>query len=265
MIKLNVFSKLHKPGLLGLCFSVLFSFLFVGASSSLLVGCGTDKDIVAPAKKDTLSTDTSKVVILKPSDIKDYAKYYKPQEFKNMDMLRSDSKWSFVRSKQSTHFIVFWDAAFGSDPNASTVPDAMRIDVDDMLKKAETFYDMNVNTLKFAEVGKGKSNLDKYKMEIYLLYQTEWLATGSGYDDMIGALWVNPGTCKPVGSVIAHEIGHCFQYQVYADLLASGATTNDFTRGFRYGYGGNGGNTFWEQTAQWQSYQSYPLESVSIL
>jgi len=247
----ETYLKLHKPGLLGLCFSFL---LLLGATSMSLVACGTDKDIIA--KK-----DTSSVVVLKPTDITDYAKYYKPQEFKDLDMLRSDSKWSFVRSKQSTHFIVFWAADFGKDPNASTVPEAMRVDVDDLLKKAEAFYDMNVNTLKFAEVGKGKSNLDKYKMEIYLLYQTDWLATGSGYDDVIGALWVNPATCKPVGSVIAHEIGHCFQYQVYADLLVSGGIQNDFTRGFRYGFGGNGGNGFWEQSAQWQSFQSYPKEA----
>jgi len=249
----ETYLKLHKPGLLGLCFSFL---LLLGATSMSLVACGTDKDIIA--KK-----DTSSVVVLKPTDITDYAKYYKPQEFKDLDMLRSDSKWSFVRSKQSTHFIVFWAKDFGKDPNASTLPDAMRVDVDDLLKKAETFYDMNVNTLKFAEVGKGKSNLDKYKMEIYLLYQTDWLATGSGYDDVIGALWVNLGTCKPVGSVIAHEIGHCFQYQVYADLLAFGGIPNDFLRGFRYGFGGNGGNGFWEQSAQWQSFQSYPMEAFS--
>ena len=221
-----------------------------------LVACGMDKDLIA-------KNDTSSVVVLKPSDIPDYARYYKPQEFKDLDMLRSDSKWSFVRSKQSTHFIVFWAKDFGKDPNASTVPEAMRVDVDDLLKKAETFYDMNVNTLKFADLGKGESNLDKYKMEIYLLYQTDWLATGSGYDDIIGALWVNPSTCKPVGSVIAHEIGHCFQYQVYADLLASGGIPNDFSRGFRYGFGGNGGNGFWEQSAQWQSFQSYPMEAFS--
>jgi hypothetical protein len=254
-------SKLHKPGLLGLCFSFLLICFFLGATSISLVACGSDNEGITPGKTDTTATDTSKVIVLKPTDIQDYVKYYKPQEFKSMDMLRSDSKWSFVRSKQSTHFIVFWEAGFGSNPNAATVPDAMRTDIDDLLKRAEEFYDMNVNKLKFAEVGTGKSNLDKYKMEIYLLYQTEWLATGSGYDDVIGALWVNPATCKPVGSVIAHEIGHSFQYQVYADLLATGAITNDFTHGFRYGYGGNGGNGFWEQTAQWQSYQSYPLQA----
>ena len=28
------------------------------------------------------------------------------------------------------------------------------------------------------------------------------------YDDVIGALWVNPSTCQPVGATIGHEIGH---------------------------------------------------------
>ncbi len=118
----------HKHHKLSLCFSLFLLLSFLGIVSTTLVACGTDKDILA--RKDTTSTDTSKVIVLKSADIKDYAKYYKPQEFKDMDMLRSDSKWSFVRSKQSAHFIIFWAAGFGKDPNASTVPNAMRVDVD---------------------------------------------------------------------------------------------------------------------------------------
>lgn len=196
--------------------------------------------------------------IMEGTDVKDFDKYYKPAEFSNMNMLRSDAKWSWFRSKQSEHFFVFWEAGFGDDPNAATVDAALRVDIDDLLEKAEQFYKTNIEILKFAELGQGKSYLDKYKMEIYLLYQTEWLATGSGYDDTIGALWVNPSTCQPVGSTIAHEIGHSFQYQVYCDKILQGEP-NDFKHGFRYGYeGSNGGNGFWEQCAQWQSYQDYP-------
>ena len=44
------------------------------------------------------------------ADVEDLDKYYKPQEFANMDMLRSDSKWSWFRSRQSEHFFVFWEA-----------------------------------------------------------------------------------------------------------------------------------------------------------
>ena len=202
------------------------------------------------------------VEIMDQSQVKDFDKYYKPKEF-NFDMLRSDAKWSWFRSRQSEHFFVFWEAGFGDDPNSSELPQGMRVDIDDLLKKAEQFYKTNINRLGMVVTGQGKSYLDQYKMEIYLLYQTEWLATGSGYDDTIGALWVNPSTCQPVGSVIGHEIGHSFQYQTYCDNVKNGAA-NDFKSGYRYGYeGSNGGCGFWEQCAQWQSYQDYPQQALN--
>ncbi|MFV0589166.1 DUF6055 domain-containing protein [Bacteroides reticulotermitis] len=199
------------------------------------------------------------VLVMNESDIKDFNKYYKPGEFNNINMLRSDAKWSWFRHKQSEHFFVFWEPGFGEDPNGEAVNAALRVDIDDLLERAEEFYKTNVEVLKFANVGSGKSYLDTYKMEIYLLYQSEWLATGSGYDNKIGALWVNPSTCQPVGSTIAHEIGHSFQYQVYCDKLLNGAV-DDSRQGFRYGFAADasGGNSFWEQCAQWQSFQDYP-------
>ena len=181
----------------------------------------------------------------------------------NNDYTDPDAKWSFKHSKESDHFVVFWDSRFGDNPNASSVPSNMRVDIDDLLKKAEKFYETNVEKLGMVVTKQDKSQLDKYKMMIYLLYQTEWLATGSGYDNVIGALWVNPSTCQPVGSTIAHEIGHSFQYQTYCDNIYRGKA-NDFRSGFRYGYpGSNGGNGFWEQCAQWQSYQDYPSEAIN--
>ena len=249
----------YKPFFSGLYFrSFVFICLFF-----LFAQCNDPEQKTYPLPDDPVDKPKEPVEtsILDPADIPDFNKIYKPKEFGNINMLHKDAKWSFFRSKQSKHFIVFWEAGFGLNPNSSEVPAALRVDIDDLLDKAEKFFEVNVNILKFAHIGEGKSNLDKYKMQIYLLYQTEWLATGAGYDDTIGALWVNPSTCKPVGSTIAHEIGHSFQYQIYADLLASGACSNDFSRGFRYGFGGNGGNGFWEQTAQWQAYQSYPEQA----
>ncbi|MBO5595373.1 MAG: BACON domain-containing protein [Bacteroidales bacterium] len=224
-------------------------------------------------KKFTVTQDAA-VLILTSEDVPDLDKYYKPKEF-NFDMFRSDSKWSWCRSKQSEHFVVFWDIKYGQYGlfgermgQENTWPttcktSSMAVDIDDLLKKAEEFYDLNVNKLKFANTGKGQSVLDKYKMEIYLIYQSEWLATGSGYDNVIGALWVNPSTCKPVGSTIGHEIGHCFQYMTFCDYLVRQGVSVDKAPstsglqgpGWRYGFGanGDGGNAFWEQTAQWQS------------
>ena len=215
-------------------------------------------------------TQSQAALVLTEADVKDLDRYYKPMEF-NFDMMRSDSKWSFCRSKQSEHFIVFWDIQYGeyglygekmgvenTSPSTCKTP-AMRVDIDDLLEKAEQFFNTNINKLKMAELGAGKSYLDDYKMEIYILYQSEWLATGSGYDNVIGALWVNPATCQPVGSTIAHEIGHSFQYQTYCDKVYQGES-DDLSYGFRYGFGpnGEGGCAYWEQCAQWQSFQDYP-------
>ncbi len=222
----------------------------------------------------TQSANPDAAHIMDASTIEDYDKYIIPASYNEgfskgaEGMLRSDSKWSWWRMKQSEHFFVFWEPGFGDDPNSEDVPEALRVDVDDLLEKAEMFFETNVAKLGMATLGEGKSVLDKYKMQIYLLYQTEWLATGSGYDDVIGALWVNPSTCKPVGSTIGHEIGHSFQYQVSADKLFTGeaAYENDILPvGFRYGFGANGagGCAYWEQCAQWQSFQNYPEEAFT--
>ena len=211
-------------------------------------------------------------LVLTAADVEDLDRYYQPKEF-TFDMMNSSSKWSFCRSKQSEHFIVFWDIKYGEyglygdrmgveNTSPSTCKTAsMRVDIDDLLEKAEQFFDTNVNKLKMAELGVGKSYLDDYKMEIYIIWQSEWLATGSGYDNVIGALWVNPATCKPVGSTIAHEIGHSFQYQTYCDKVYQGEPDN-LQYGFRYGFGpkGEGGCAYWEQCAQWQSFQDYPQQ-----
>jgi hypothetical protein len=186
----------------------------------------------------------------------DVSKIYIPLELRNMDLFKSSSTWYFGRSRQSEHFIVFWGKGYDEYGfvTPSTYPDpAYRVDIDDLLARAEQFWDMNVNTLKFLIPGQSKT--DNYKMMIFLLYQTDWLATGAGYDNTVGALWVSPSTCHPVGSTIAHEIGHSFQYQVFCD--------NGGNSGWRYGFGGNGGNGYWEQCAQWQAYQSYPTEAFN--
>lgn len=219
-------------------FATLFLTLFVSLS-----GC----------KKQAPNPSDTETPVVKPGP--QALTIYKPKDMQNMNWDSDTSKFCYARSKQSDHFILFWSKEYGKDlPSASTVPDAYRVDIEDLLSKAEIFYDLNVNKLKFADISSGTSNLAKYKMMIFLYHQDTWLATGAGYDDTIGALWVSPSTCQPVSSVIAHEIGHSFQYQVSCDL--------GLTHGFRYGYGPNtsGGNGYWEQTAQWQAYQAYPAE-----
>lgn len=183
----------------------------------------------------------------------------------NNDYLNVNSRWNFYRSKESTHYIVFWDQKFGDDPNSPLLPSNVRVDINDLLAKAEQFYHTNVDKLKMVVTGNNHSQLDTYKMSIYLLYpatENEWVATGSGNDDMVGCLWVTPATCHPVGSTIAHEVGHTFQYQTYCDNIKNGRA-NDKRTGFRYTLPGSKGCGFWEQCAQWQSYQDYPAEGVT--
>lgn len=209
------------------------------------------------------------VLVLDPSEIKDYDKFFHNSDYGGDRILRSDSKMSFCRSAQSEHFFVFWDPYFGDDPNGEEVPADARVDIDDLLAKAEQFFTTNIERLGMSVLGQGKSYLDQYKMQIYLLDPTPewWVATGSGYDNTIGALWVTPATCHPVGSTIAHEIGHSFQYQTYCDKLYQGAE-DDMLHGWRYGFigpdgSGNGGCAYWEQCAQWQSFQDYPEEQFT--
>ncbi|MCM1057885.1 MAG: DUF6055 domain-containing protein [Firmicutes bacterium] len=178
-----------------------------------------------------------------------------------MDFSSEDSQWSFQRSKESEHFILFWEADFGADTNSRQLPEAMRVDSDKLLENAERCYATNTASLGFGPEKGKKSYLKEYKMMIFLHYQEEWLAAGSGYDDVIGALWINPAACRS-GSTIAHEIGHCFQYQVYCDHLLNGGE-EDMGSGFRYSYDNGFGNTFWEQSAQWQAYQDYPEEAFN--
>ena len=241
-----------------------------GRNLTLVLSCG-DKSVSVAINQ---NANPDAVKFMNKADIPDFDKYICPGPWndgfqKGPDyMLRDDARWSWHRHAQSEHFFVFWEPQFGPDPNSSNVPAALRVNINDLLAKAEHFYQTNIETLKMVEVGQGKSYLDDYKMQIYILYQTEWLATGSGYDNVIGALWVNPSTCQPVGSTIAHEIGHSFQYQVSCDKIKQGLATEipaGYDRGFRYGYGvnGEGGNGFWEQCAQWQSYQDYPAEAYA--
>lgn len=179
---------------------------------------------------------------------------YIPEALKDNDFDAEQSQWCYQRSRQSENWICFWEEGFGDDPTFAT--NKYAVNVNNLLEKAEEFYNYYTDELKF--VSKGESNTDQYKMMIFLSYKLDWSATGAGYDDVIGALWINVPAAQPVGAVVAHEVGHCFQYQVYCDDASKKS-------GFRYGFGENGagGNGFWEQCAQWQSLKIYPEEQFT--
>lgn len=174
-------------------------------------------------------------------------KIYIPTFITNSGMDPKDpkSQWSFSRSIETENVVIFWEAGFGSDPNKAANP--YKIDLEKLKILAEKTYTFYLDSLRFAI--KGNTVLDDYKLMIFLLYTTDWAAYGSGQDDKVGSLFVNPAAAN-IEHVVAHEIGHCFQY----------ITGCDSNGGFRYGLGdnGKGGNGFWEQCAQWMAYKFLP-------
>lgn len=178
---------------------------------------------------------------------------YKPRELNTMDFDIPSSKWCWARSRESEHFIIFWDSGFGTDPIRGN--GSARFNPNTLLENAEYFFKMYTDSLGFAFVGNSKT-VDTYKLEIYVNSDATWLATGSGYDDKIGALWCNYSAVNSP-STLAHEIGHSFQYIVSCDLGT--------THGWRYGFGDNasGGCAWWESCAQWQAFRCYPREKFS--
>jgi hypothetical protein len=167
---------------------------------------------------------------------------YIPMDLKSNDFTKTSSQWCYQRMAYSDNIVVFWENGFGDDP-ATANDESMRVNIKTLLIRAENMYSFYCDSLKFIE--KGKSKADRYRMMVMMIYTKDWLATGAGYDDVIGALWVSPSTMKPVGSVIAHEFGHSFEYM----------SKCDGNYGFRdQNYVG----MFWEQCAQWMAMQLYP-------
>ena len=182
---------------------------------------------------------------------------YIPYSMRGSDFSNENSQWCYARSKESEHFIIFWEKGFGNDPSQASAPSGStadyKVNIDNVLDVADKAFEVNVDKLGF--VVKGESKTDTYKMIIRLYYREDWLATGSGEDDMIGILNLSPSAARAGGHTVAHEVGHCFQYQTHCDI-------NDPQRGFNYGFGENGagGNCWWEQCAQWQGFELFPEE-----
>ena len=185
---------------------------------------------------------------------------YIPEEWRNRTdtLIYADSDpdnkytWSKSRSRETDNFILLWDKGYGSTL-PSDAPSQYRVDIDDLLKKAEEFYDLEINKLGF--VDPETSNLKKYKAMILMNHTTEWACYGGGYDYMVPALWLSPNTCWPVGQAVAHEVGHSFHYMCYSEASNHGADRTVQT-GFHSPIGK--GSVTWEQTAQWQALQTFP-------
>lgn len=187
---------------------------------------------------------TGKLMFVNPGRI-----LWHPSTYSDNNYLNNNSQWSLERSMESEHFVVFWEKGFGADPTKAA--SSYRFNPQTVLDNAEMIWDKYVNDLGF--LMPGKSTTDTYKIQLYVLYQTDWRADASGVDGKTGIGHVSPGAIGARGGhTVAHEIGHTFQYLVSADLGS--------LHGYNYGYGANasGGNGWWESCANWQAYKVYP-------
>lgn len=158
------------------------------------------------------------------------------------DLKKTTSQWCYERSLQSKHWILFWEAGYGM-----TAPSV----VPGILETADKIFEFYADSLKYITINQGKSKTDTYKMIIRLRHTTDWEASGSGIDNMIGLLTLSNGAhTSRSGQTVAHEIGHCFQYQTHCD--------NNNNNGWMYNWGQSTLNVFWEMCAQWQAYKFYP-------
>ena len=157
------------------------------------------------------------------------------------DFQSEDNQWCFARSKESEHFVVFWEKG-------------VSFDADYILAQAEKAWEVYVNQLGFIVPGKSKGT-DKYKIVMRMYNSSEWIASGSGEDKKVGTLNLSPSAYQARGGhTVAHEVGHTFQYLTDVDNGANG------THGFGWGFAadGSGDNCFWEDCANWQGYKVFP-------
>lgn len=166
---------------------------------------------------------------------------YLPKALAHMDLQGDTSLYSFQRLRCSRDLALFWERPFGSDP--ASAPDYegqnMKVDVDQMLKRTQYFYDFYVDSLKWLLPG---SKAERFRMVLMLRYNDDGTAYGGDHDGEIGGLWVSPSRLQDTTlNVLAHELGHSFQAQLGAD-----------------GDLGLNQGPLWEMTSQWMLWQVNP-------
>lgn len=186
----------------------------------------------------------------------------KPTTYSGTDYTNAAAStgYNFAHSLESEHFAVFWDVRYGNDPKRIKHPNRSEIaSAYDVLDVAERCWKTYVEELGF--LVPGQSTTDKYKIQLYIPYQSDWRADASGIDGQeAGGAWSKTGighfnpwaATARGGHTIAHEVGHTFQYLVGADLGSD--------HGYGWGYNGDGwgDNGWWESCADWQAYQIFP-------
>ena len=208
------------------------------------------KTVTAAAGKSTILLANPGRYLLKPST-------YSGTNYENQ---KATSGYNFAHSLESEHFAVFWDVRYGNNPDKIQYPgDGNVTKASYVLDIAEKCWKIYADELGF--VKEGSSVTDKYKIQLYIPYQSDWRADASGVDGQesdgtwskTGIGHFNPWAANARGGhTVAHEVGHTFQYLVSADLGES--------HGYKWGFNGDGWGDcgWWESCADWQAYQIFP-------
>ena len=133
----------------------------------------------------------------------------------NYSNAAATSGYNFAHSLESEHYAVFWDARYGDNPKKIQYPgDGNITNANTVLSICEKCWS------KYVELGflvPGNSTTDKWKIQLYIPYQSEWRADASGTNGVGGGKTgighFNPWAANARGGhTVAHEVGHTFQY-----------------------------------------------------
>jgi carbonic anhydrase/acetyltransferase-like protein (isoleucine patch superfamily) len=163
--------------------------------------------------------------------------------------LKNHEEWSWDKTAQSDNFVLFWGDLSGADPmHPESGNSSIAFDPAKILTKLEGYLSFYVDSLKFI-TNKSEGNMAKYKFIIVMC--NTWAdggydgyATGGSWDDVIGAMWINPSATGGSGFVIAHEFAHMCQAMIPIQYPGHGLKNNP-------GYQNVG--MFWESHANFMA------------
>ncbi|HXS58621.1 MAG TPA: DUF6055 domain-containing protein [Hanamia sp.] len=166
----------------------------------------------------------------------------------NNDYNNNESEYSYKRMVQNDNIAIFWNREYGDDPMAN--PDVTRrFDVKKALVECDRFIDYYINVLKM--VHKGNSISDKYKVVVIVFTGKDNTAYGGGEENKVGMLWTNSTRInkEPYG-VLAHELGHTFQYLASVDN-GTGPRGAIMEMSAQY--------MLWQVYPEWMTFENYHL------
>ncbi|WP_316814083.1 DUF6055 domain-containing protein [Pedobacter heparinus] len=168
----------------------------------------------------------------------------------NNDFNNNESEYSNKRSAQTENFMVYWAKEYGNDPLANNDL-THRFDIRRELIELERFYKYYVEELKI--IKKGSSVSDKYKILFFITGGKNSTAYGWGVENKVGILW-SPAVRinkEPYG-VLAHELGHVFQFLAECDNSETSFKGAINEMGAQY--------MLWQVYPDWLTFENYHLK-----